>query len=484
MKVGDLMNIQIPHFTQLEDQFDLHFIDGDYRSAIEIAEQLLTNALDSNDTKMTMYTYLHLASCHYLIGEIENAFQYVLKYKCLCENYGTIRERYYLYYVSAYIYEYEGVYGKAKEALEQCIEIAQQEQMYRELCMSWNFYNHTLLMLGDMKNAEKHARETLQLAITHQPADDLLYCQCVYILASAQIELSLFAEALDNISKLNQYAIVQLNNNEYSHFMYLIATYELRTGDLQQAITYFHKSEEIALTLNNHLMLKNIAQHLVNIYESLEDYKMALHWMKRYTNICEEMHTIRMASKITELDLRYSFEVIERRANIDSLSGVYNRYYLETTTTQWLQNARKKDDFICCIAFDVDNFKEINDNFGHLFGDEVIKSIGHVCRTTIHNGESIIARYGGDEFVLMLKNYGREQIMPTAQKLFNALTSEVITLDGVSQQIKISMGIVCNNSVPAKRFTQLFKVADQALYMAKKQGKNQIVCLSNTNDTF
>ena len=69
--------------------------------------------------------------------------------------------------------------------------------------------------------------------------------------------------------------------------------------------------------------------------------------------------------------------------------------------------------------------------------------------------------------------------MPTAQKLFSALTSEVITLDGVSQQITISMGIVCNNSVPAKRFTQLFKVADQALYMAKKQGKNQIVCLSN-----
>ena len=79
MKVGDLMNIQIPHFTQLEDQFDLHFIDGDYKSAIKVAEQLLNNALDNNNTEMTMYTYLHLASCHYLIGEIENAFHYVLK---------------------------------------------------------------------------------------------------------------------------------------------------------------------------------------------------------------------------------------------------------------------------------------------------------------------------------------------------------------------------------------------------------------------
>jgi len=95
---------------------------------------------------------------------------------------------------------------------------------------------------------------------------------------------------------------------------------------------------------------------------------------------------------------------------------------------------------------------------------------------------AIVGRYGGDEFIVLFKEGQPQYIMEKAKKLYNEITSFYVNY--LSQEIKVtvSMGVVCTTSLPyAKKFAQLFKVADQALYMAKRQGKNQIVYLSNEN---
>lgn len=478
------MNIQIPNFTQLERSYNRYFTKGNFKEAIQVAQQLLEEGTSQENIQILMTAHLHLAYSHFCLGDIENAFQHVLHYKDLCGDHGNTRENYYLYYINAYIYEYEENYDTAKEALERCIDIALEHGIYDGLCASYNLYNHILVMNGEFERAAKSALQAKKLACQYCPNDLYIQCQNDTILATAQIELGQYQEAALLLKQLAQQPISLNNQRERSRYLFAQGLYHLRTNQLEEAIYYLQEAKKVSHALNDQLMLKRIIFHLVEIYELLEDYPTALCRLKEYVQINEDLHKIRLASKITELDLRHSISIIERRANFDALSGVYNRYYLEQITNTWLEKAKEKGDHICCIVFDVDNFKHINDYYGHLFGDEVIKMIGGTCKKVLRKNESLIARYGGDEFIVILKNYGREQIMSTAQVLFEKLTNTPVIMENQSFNISVSMGLVCNDSVPAKKFTQLFRVADQALYMAKNQGKNQIVSMSNMNCTI
>ncbi|MEK4228200.1 tetratricopeptide repeat-containing diguanylate cyclase [Solibacillus sp. FSL H8-0538] len=478
------MNIHIPHFTQLEPLLDRYFTENSYSEVINGGKQLLEESKLQGNMQNTMVAHLYLAYAHFCLGEIESAFEHALQYKDLCEEFGETREKYYLYYINAYIYEFEENYHKAKESLERCMEIAQEHEDYLDLCISYNFYNHILLLAGEFELAAKNGAHAKQLANLHCPNEFTIHCQNDTILAAALIELGYYTKASPLLQALAENPIILHNQRERSRYNYVQAMYNLRTGELQGAIHYFKEAEKISHELNDYHMQKQIALQLADIYEVLEDYRAALCRMKEYIRIKEAMHAIRLASKIAELDLKHSVAVIEHRANIDPLSGVYNRYYLEKKTNTWLEQSKDTNDHLCCIVFDVDNFKHINDNYGHLFGDEVIKMIGRICNAVLNKKDTLIARYGGDEFVVILKNYPQQHIMSTARALFEEITAEQVKLDDYSLNITISMGLVCNDSVPSKRFTQLFRVADQALYMAKNQGKNQIVSLSNMSHSL
>ena len=255
----------------------------------------------------------------------------------------------------------------------------------------------------------------------------------------------------------------------------------MKHGLLNDAITYFLEAEMIALTFNNHILLKRIYFYNALAYEQQHQFEKAYHYLKKHVEKLVATHKGHLLSKVNELDIQHSISMIERRANIDTLSGVYTRYYLESTCDAWLKEARQTKDHICCFVFDVDDFKVINDQYGHLVGDEVIKAVGQKCKEVMSEKDAIVGRYGGDEFVILLKNFSQEQIIKKANELFQALCSMTVVSDGHKIQFTISMGMVCNSSIIARTFKQLFSVADQALYMAKNQGKNQIVSLSNMN---
>lgn len=249
--------------------------------------------------------------------------------------------------------------------------------------------------------------------------------------------------------------------------------------DLDLALHQLNEAYLLTQQNNDLLMQLRITQKQALIYEQLAHYKEAFDTMKRLGQLKEAFHKSNINSNIMAFSIKNNLKEMQTRANLDSLSGVYNRYYLEEYANDLLTQAMLHNDHICCIVFDVDNFKQINDTHGHLIGDKVIQMLGQTCQTVLVDSETIIARYGGDEFVILAKSYGEQDVLNKSQRVFEAITRNKIYCDTTEFSVSISMGIVCNRIVPTSDFKTLFHAADQALYRAKNQGKNQIVYVAD-----
>lgn len=124
----------------------------------------------------------------------------------------------------------------------------------------------------------------------------------------------------------------------------------------------------------------------------------------------------------------------------------------------------REDRSYAMVLFDLDNFKEANDRYGHMFGDEVLKHVARLVQKSVRGGD-IAARIGGDEFLIFLEYSGG--IEPVIRRIFDALHGEY-----QSFEILISMGIALSPE-NGTQYDALFHAADQALYVAKKGGKDR-----------
>jgi len=174
---------------------------------------------------------------------------------------------------------------------------------------------------------------------------------------------------------------------------------------------------------------------------------------------------------------------LERMAITDSLTGCYNRRYLmQQLEHEIMTNIRYNIPF-AIFLFDIDLFKSINDVYGHLVGDEVIKNTADTVRRVLRRTD-IVARYGGEEFTVYLPHTNRAQALMLAERIREAVSASEISTgkDGQTIRVTISMGVLAvEDSDPSRLddvkeyLRELFAKADAALYQAKNGGRNRIV---------
>ncbi|KYH34879.1 diguanylate cyclase DosC [Clostridium tepidiprofundi DSM 19306] len=160
---------------------------------------------------------------------------------------------------------------------------------------------------------------------------------------------------------------------------------------------------------------------------------------------------------------------IKTDASIDKLTGTLTRKYLELNIKEVLEKANNYGGKFSMIMFDLDDFKSINDNFGHQTGDFVLSKICEIVKKSIRKSD-ILGRYGGEEFIVILPNTDIDDAEIVAEKLrSNVHNSRLL---GDKREITISMGLV-NYPRHAQWGNELIEKVDQALYVAKENGKNQ-----------
>ncbi len=167
-------------------------------------------------------------------------------------------------------------------------------------------------------------------------------------------------------------------------------------------------------------------------------------------------------------------------ATYDPLTKLFNRRFIVSFAENEVKEAIRYKKDLSIIILDIDNFKSVNDTYGHPVGDEVIKKVASVLKTTIRETDKA-GRYGGEEFIVILPNTPSKEALGVAERIRKSIEKEVVPVNHngnhIDLKITVSVG-VASLGTHGNTFYDLLQAADLALYEAKRNGKNQVRILS------
>ncbi|MCD4812592.1 diguanylate cyclase [bacterium] len=175
--------------------------------------------------------------------------------------------------------------------------------------------------------------------------------------------------------------------------------------------------------------------------------------------------------------LRQANQRLSELSMTDPLTSLYNRRYLMERFHEEVERARRYQYPLACIMIDIDNFKTINDTYGHMQGDQILQQVALIMKNS-NRVVDIIARYGGEEFLLILPQTDLGGAAVVAERLCKLISETRFVRNNPEQEVTISLGASAYPSGKTGTKEKLLDTADQALLEAKKLGKNRLVTFS------
>jgi diguanylate cyclase (GGDEF)-like protein len=169
---------------------------------------------------------------------------------------------------------------------------------------------------------------------------------------------------------------------------------------------------------------------------------------------------------------RESFQRLQHQATTDSITGLFNRGYLDSRLLEEVERAQREHTELAVLIADIDDFKSINDRFGHPMGDAVLKDVGAIIRSSVRMFD-VCARFGGDEFAVLMPNSDRVSALACAERIRQMAAQYVYSRDASFPALTLSVGVAVVGSAQDGAATVVGR-ADRALYQAKAAGKNAV----------
>ncbi|MBF0218759.1 MAG: diguanylate cyclase [Gammaproteobacteria bacterium] len=193
-----------------------------------------------------------------------------------------------------------------------------------------------------------------------------------------------------------------------------------------------------------------------------------------------EQHQRELEEKVAErtADLEIKQRELEQLARMDSLTALYNRRYFVELATQELRRSVRHIRTLSLLMLDLDHFKRVNDTYGHFSGDVVLKGAAETLRRMVRQTD-LIGRLGGEEFALILPETGEQEAKDLAQRICEAMVArEFSDMEGARYfHVSCSIGVTSTLPDAETQLEHLLKLADDALYLAKENGRNRVETL-------
>ena len=160
-----------------------------------------------------------------------------------------------------------------------------------------------------------------------------------------------------------------------------------------------------------------------------------------------------------------------RRANTDFLTGLSNRHHFQTQVKLEFERSDRYERSLSCLLLDIDDFKKINDEFGHCAGDQVLQRLGHLFGKHLRSSD-LKCRYGGEEFVVILPEADSEVAATVAEKMRRIIAKETFDFADPPLGITASIGMATSQRKNFGSAEELIRAADMAMLQAKREGRN------------
>lgn len=211
-----------------------------------------------------------------------------------------------------------------------------------------------------------------------------------------------------------------------------------------------------------------------NKFTSEEDEERYRKLLNEYRRLLKQMRTMVRMADIMQSKLNSMSGELEKLSQIDGLTGLYNRrYFNEVYQREW-KNAAAAGTLLGAMMIDIDYFKIYNDTFGHLAGDDCLQKISDAIKHAVNGMNISVGRFGGEEFILLLPETDPEQCAVVAQKILEEIMALGIpsAIRNDEGKVTVSIGIGIVTPTEDAKPESLVNIADQALYRAKKEGRN------------
>ncbi len=214
--------------------------------------------------------------------------------------------------------------------------------------------------------------------------------------------------------------------------------------------------------------------HVVSIYENSLGYVEYINYGYAFGSVALFLYVKSLAEKVV-VDYKAQLDKVASEANYDFLTGLYNRRFLE-------QRFLVEDfDIAYIVIVDIDFFKKVNDTYGHLCGDYVLKEVSQLLRNTFRPVDDV-CRWGGEEFMVYIRNAKELDVEKKLNKTRELIESKLFEYHDESFNITASFGysqIIHNENYSVENINEYVEMADNALYYAKQTGRNKVVRYSD-----
>ena len=236
----------------------------------------------------------------------------------------------------------------------------------------------------------------------------------------------------------------------------------------------------IVTTINEDMVLKNLSLPGINdlIVKPFGFKELLAH-------ILNQLRIKELETK--NKDLLEKVIQLEQLAITDELTGLYNRRYIVDRLHCEVSHSSRYNEPLSFILLDLDHFKNINDTYGHLAGDELLKYVASRIKDSVREAD-IPARYGGEEFVVICPRTSLDGCMVVAERIRFTIENSIFKLKDMDLRVTVSMGISSKNFKPpvdaSSEATTLIYESDIALYNAKEKGRNRVEVFNDENSDY